>query len=346
MKFGVKRLFVTCFVLAIGALFLWTSHSRPSILVIHAQNPAHPLVMDVNKGIKQVLTKRTFYHTYFHYMDIKNQASKAEHINRTAKAMEVIEALKPDYIILVGDITQTDVGIRLIDREDIKVIYCHINQDPSDYGYDKARNVIGVKSALPLQIINDLLLTNIDLGNFSNNVKVTFVGDQSPVTDEIMDSLRTSHKWHNVRLQKDKKMKTFDEWKQIILSIKGKQDVILVTHYENLERSAEDIKLVPPREVAKWTSANAKVPLIGLSGAFVRDGGGIAIAPSGIEQGERAARMVETLIENDIYIDQMSSVENDQFLVYLRRYISKDQKRLYVPKIYEAFSKAVHHYYE
>ena len=77
MTLWVKKVYIVAFMLSIGLFYIWTSFSRPSVLVIHAFNPNNQITDKVSRGIDSVLSKRTYYHVYEHFMDLKNNNIKA-----------------------------------------------------------------------------------------------------------------------------------------------------------------------------------------------------------------------------------------------------------------------------
>ena len=346
MTHSLKKVFLVAFILSIGALFLWTSSTRPSILVIHAYSAKTPWVKNINKGLRKVFKERTFYHRYYHYMNIKEYPDTAYTEEASKKTMEVINALNPDYIILVDDITQKIIGKKYINHPDIQVIYCGIKQDPKDYGYEDAKNITGIDVSLPLHILDDLLVFNIDEGNFDHQIYLTPISDSTITSQEDNVAIKKYNKWTKVKLRPSLQVKTFDDWKKAILKVRGRQEVILISNHHGLIRSQANPRYVPAKEVTQWTVENAKVPLVGLYGPFVRNGGHLAIAPSALEQGERAAKIVENLIENDIYIHELKPEHSNHFLVYLRKIPGHKPYKFKIPAVYEAFARAMHHYYD
>ncbi len=331
--------------LSIGAIFLWVSSNRPSILIINAYSTKTPWVKNINQGIRKIFKEHNFYLSYYHYMDIKESLDQSDTEEKTQKSLEIIESLKPDYLILVDDITQEKIGRKYINHEKIQIIYCGVKRDPKDYGYDKAKNVTGIHISLPLHILDDLLVFNIIEKNFSQGIRLTHLSDNTLNSQEDNQAIKAYKGWNKVALQASRQVTTFQEWKTQINTIKGPRDVIIISNYQNLMRSKDNTKFVSPKEVIQWTIENATVPLIGLYAPFVLLGGHFSIAPSALEQGEKAAKIVENLIENDVYIDQLTPQQSNGFLIYLRDLPGHKPYKLKVPAVYEAFARAMHHYY-
>ncbi len=346
MSYSIKRIFIVLFVLFIGLFFVWTSFSRPSILVIHSHSPDHHDSISVNQGIKSVFNKRTFYHVYHHYLESKSDVGADEKIDKSKKAFEVIETLRPDYLILSGDSTQKIISKPYLEHPSIQIVYTKIEQYPKDYGYDRASNVTGVRAVLPLQIIDDLLSNQIVEKRFKSPIQIVAVGDASQESKEHLLQLKSFTGWTYARVQKTASCLTFDEWQDMIQSVTNPNSIIIITSFEQIQKSKSDPSPIDPKDLIEWTNTNSKVPVIATNGTYVVHGGPIAISASGIEQGVKSAKIVENLIENDVYINEVPGETNDLFIVYLRHNPGDVQKKLYIPRIFTAFSKAMQQYYD
>jgi len=101
LHYAIKQTFLCLFIIAIGLLFLWTSSTRPSILVIHTYDAKTPWVQEINQGLRSVFKERTFYHVYYHYMGLSARHDDTSSLNQTKKTLDVIKSLKPNFLILV-----------------------------------------------------------------------------------------------------------------------------------------------------------------------------------------------------------------------------------------------------
>ncbi len=346
LHYAIKRTFLCIFITAIGVLFLWTSSTRPSILVIHTYDAKMPWVQEINKGLRSVFKERTFYYVYYHYMGLSERHGDLEDVNSTQKTLDVIKSLKPNFLILVDDITQEKIGKHFINNKNINVVYCGIKRPPEAYGYDKSRKITGIHMSLPLEIINQLLEFNINEDVFHDNLHITLMGDTSTASKEDSQTLEGYKHWEQISLRPSINVETFQEWKEKINKIKGVNDIILISNYRSLIYSEKKPELVPPQEVIQWTMNNAHVPIIGLYGFFVLDGGYLAVAPSPFELGEKTARIVENLIENDVYITEIPPIDSKHFFIYLREQEEEGMYKLKIPALYETFARSTHHYYE
>lgn len=346
LSYAIKRTFLCIFIIAIGSLFLWTSSTRPSILVIHTYDAKMPWVQEINKGLRSVFKERTFYHVYYHYMNLSERYGETSNTKAAQKTLDVIKSLKPNFLVLVDDITKKKIGKHFINDENINIIYCGIKRPLEAYGYETARNATGIHMSLPLKIINQLLTFNINEDVFHDTIHLTLIGDMSTASEEDSQTLGNYKKWEQVSLRSSIKVETFQEWKEKVNKIRGANDIILISNYRSLIYSEQKPERVPPQEIVQWTMTNAHVPIIGLYGFFVLDGGYLSVAPSPFELGEKTARIVENLIENDIYITEIPPINSKHFFIYLREQPEEGSYKLKIPALYETFARSTHHYYE
>ena len=346
LNYAIKKTFLCMFIIAIGGLFLWTSSTRPSILVIHTYDAKMPRVQEINRGLRSVFEKRTFYHVYYHYMGISEHHDGRSDPNATQKALAVIKSLKPNFLILVDDITQEKIGKHYINNKDINVVYCGIKRPPEAYGYNETKNITGIHMSLPVEIINQLLEFNINEDVFHDALRITLMGDISTASEEDSQTLENYKKWEQISLRPSINVETFQEWKEEVNKIRGANNIILISNYRSLIYSDQRPELVPPHEIVQWTMNNAHVPIIGLYGFFVLDGGYLSIAPSAFELGEKTAKIVENLIENDIYITEIPPIDSKHFFIYLREQPEEGAYKIKIPALYETFARSTHHYYE
>ena len=341
----IKLAFITTILLLAGSVFIWFSTNRPTILVLHSYENRSPWVQNINTGIRRIFSKHSFYRVNYHYMDITQHPDKAISKRAGINALNVINEMQPDYLIIVDDEAQTQVGKQLVNNKSVKMIFCAVKQDIEDYGYDKANNVTGIKISLPLDILNELLVFNVDEGGYKDYINVLHLADTTLLSVEDDVAIKNHHEWYKVKFAKSAFLDTFEQWKQKILDISDDSLVILISNYHALKRSETDQNFVPGKEVIKWTIENTNIPVIGLYGSLVLEGGSLAIAPSAIESGEVAAKMVENLIEENIHISNIPIQESNQFLVYFRKHPAERKSKLIIPALYEAFARAVGHYF-
>ena len=346
MTLWVKKIYIVAFMLSIGLFYIWTSFSRPSVLVIHAFNPNNQITDKVSRGIDSVFSKRTYYHVYEHFMDLKNNNIKDVKIDAPRKAFQVIDSINPEFLLLVGDIPQKLIGEKYLDHPYIKIVYANIDQYPKDYGYNTVSNVTGIRSLLPISIFNDLFNAQISNGAYKSPINIYIIGDDSDEALERFRQLKSYSDWKNVSIKPVITCKTETDWTNAFESVSDPNGIIVLTSFQRVQKADEESDFTPTEDLITKAMKTATVPVVGTSSIVVSQGGHFAITASVYEQGVVAAEIVEDLIENDIYINEIPGKVSQDFMVYMRRHPSKVQQKLFIPPIYAAFAKAMNHYYK
>jgi ABC-type uncharacterized transport system substrate-binding protein len=131
---------------------------------------------------------------------------------------------------------------------------------------------------------------------------------------------------------------TWPEWQQAILTFNTTVDVILVTGYRGLSRSANEPTLVSPQEVVVWTEASASIPVISGNGFYTEDGGMLAIGTSPYEQGEVAGAKALDIILKGKHPNEIPFMTSGQFIVTMSG--SKMKRHHFeLPSVYEAAAR-------
>ncbi|MCP5117868.1 MAG: hypothetical protein GY953_44175, partial [bacterium] len=87
------------------------------------------------------------------------------------------------------------------------------------------------------------------------------------------------------------------------------------------------------------------IPVIGINVFNVEDGAAIAVGASPFEQGEVAATMAETLLEQGIRGKELAMVVNHQYVVAIQQNALR-KRDLKLPQIYETFARTTSTYIE
>jgi len=119
----------------------------------------------------------------------------------------------------------------------------------------------------------------------------------------------------------------------IFMSIAGQAGInpwvigfILLSNYHDIYEAAGKTKLAAAEEVIKWTESNSPVPVVGLGGFMVEEGGMFAVGAPGFEQGEATARMAVQVLDLGAIPKHIPQVMPRQFLVYMRAPLLAEHK--------------------
>lgn len=326
------------------AAVTWFKLSQPRILVLHSYAPDYSWTRDIDIGLKRVLDGKLGYKVHWHYMDTKNHADKDFKRNAGTLALRAIDALRPKLIIAIDDDAQLYAVKEYAGSPEVSIIFAGINGSVESYGYHQVNNATGIYERKPLISLRRALIDMQGPGGVELGHKIMLLGDRS---DTVLTDVKEigAFDWEPFNIVDTSLVSTFDDWKKAVLSVKGKANLILITNYRNIYTTATKQKLVDPTEIIKWTEINSPVPVVGIGGFMVEDGGMFAVGASGFEQGEVAARMAIQVIDMGKKARDIPESMPRQFLVYARRSLMT-KRGITMPAIYEAFAQASNNYYD
>lgn len=344
MKRRLSILFGILFVL--GTLYLAINHNltQKRVLILHSYDPEYSWTRDVNVGLQRALKAYPEWSVRWHYMDLKRRPWPDARTAAGAQARRVVEEWRPDVVIAIDDDAQALVGKEFVNHPTIKWVFAGVNGGVEDYDYVGARNVTGVFERKQLAAARDAILAGHPQARTTPSLRVLHLGDQSHSVKMDDKSIR-NFDWHPLQFTGSKLVSTFPEWQAAVEATAGQVDVLFVSNYRKLSRSATDRTLVSPREVVAWTEINSPVPIIGGNGFYVEDGGMFAIGPSGFEQGGMAARLAIQIIAQEASPDSLMQLSTREFVVFMRP-TQMAAHSFYLPYLYEAFARAMNNYFD
>lgn len=327
-----------------GALLLfgWYNVSKPSILVLHSYDPGYAWVRDVNLGLNRVLEHQYLYQLRWYYMDTKRHPSAGFKASAGIAARNVIAATRPDVVIAIDDDAQEFAARYFVNDPHIKIVFAGVNRAAADYGYDHAVNVTGVLERIPLDAMREALRSMGGLATRAQPLRLAFLSDQSETVRADAAQLQR-YAWEPLQLGALQLVDNWPAWQAAVRALSGSHDVILVSGYRALRRSASDPTLVPPREVVQWTEANASVPVICFNGFYLEDGGMLAIGSSPYQQGELAARRALQIVLEQRAPASLPVLAPRQFIVSMNAAAMR-ARHLDLPLVYEAAARTGNQY--
>lgn len=330
------------FVFGVACVLIIYNFTQPRVLILHSYELDYSWVKYVNEGLMRTLKDRQDFSLYWQYMNTKVNPEESYKIKAGVMATTMIDQIKPQVIIAVDDNAQKFVGKYYINRKGISIVFCGVNGNMSDYGYDQANNVAGVHERVPVAAIHDSLRFLFDEARVKRGLRIGYLGDQSLPVKLDWDVI-AAFDWAPHRLIPPIMVNTYASWQKALLELQDRADVILVSNYRQLKGGPNEPTLIPPDVVIDWSRKNSKSLILGLNGFIVEDGGDIAIAASPIEQGQKAAEIALKILAGvDPKTIPVGSTEN--FLVSLRHeFQEKNKHRL--PMVFEAFARSMNNYF-
>lgn len=280
---------ISFFIVLNIAFFIGISIKRPRVVILHSYSADYQWVKNLNKGINSVLGKKNYLRVTTMYLNGKVH-QQSSYLNKESKSfVEIIKKISPDVLIAADDIAQAYVAKHFINDKSIAIVFVGVNANAATYGYENASNVTGLLERLPFVGIKDVFSSM-----FPKYHRIAHISDAS-ITSGYIDARVKAYQWAPLTLLGSYATNNYTEWKKTVLSLKGKVDVILVSHYETLYEAGQPVS---DKTVLDWTLAHSPVPLIGLYGFFSQQGGPFVIASPGVLQGEIVAKMAMDIIDN------------------------------------------------
>ena len=341
MSSKIRILLAATFLVLTAVMLIGFKLTQPRILVLHSYDVDYSWTRDINTGLRRVLDPKLRYQVHWHYMDVKNHPGHDYKRKAAAVALRAVQTTNPDLVIAIDDDAQ-DVVKHLVNDPHVTIVHAGINGEIGPYGYDKARNTTGILERKPLRDLRDAL-TAVRSGSGRLGPRVLHVGDRSgSVLTDTVEIEKAD--WKPFRLLGSRLVDTFEEWQRVVDDAGTQADVLLVSNYHNVYRDASRISLVPPQEIVRWTETHSKIPVVGIGGFFVEEGGMLAIGASGFEQGDVAARMAVRILDGQAHPQDMAVQYPQQFITYLRRPLL-EKRAIEIPRLYESFARATNNYY-
>lgn len=332
---------------AIGFLLVFVAYivsevrQKPRILVLNSYDTDYSWVQEVETGIRHVLNGKP-YTVRWHYMDTKRHPDESFKVLARRSARNVIDEWRPNILIAIADPAQ-EVAQHYLDRDDIMIVFGGVIARPEDYGYDRAKNVLGILERWPMSTIREGIEEIFLKGQSRERIRILSASDNSETGLLIAREISEFDWGPQIEVQ-HAGANTFDEWKAVVERGNSEADLLLVALYHTLKRDERGDEVVPPDEVMQWTRTALQVPSVGGWGFFTEQGGMMSIGVSAYEQGEVAARLADAWIEGDLTEKPSEFAASRQFIVYLR----EPQLRRFgvqVPSIFEAFARATGNYF-
>lgn len=267
------------------ALLLAFNFSRPRILVLHSSSQTRSASQRMDQGMREALQANRqplrINHLYLALDEPDRQARQRQGLADVQRAMR---RLRPDLVITIDDEANALVGRDLAAEPGQRLLYVSIDQPPEFYGYDRHPDrVTGVVERLPLQALHQLLA---QLGTGQAR-RVAVLGADTP-TGRAHAAQVQGFDWAPHRLGPVQLVRTQAAWQAHVQGPAADADVLLLLNLPVLPARDPDGPVQPAAALVSWTETQARAMPLGLQEAWVRQGGGLGIAPNRADQGRRA----------------------------------------------------------
>lgn len=238
------------------------------ILMIHSYYSAYPSVVESIKGFEDYFKEKDVeIEVRQYYMGEERNYSDANLKKEAEKAMAQIDEWEPDIIYLTDDYAPQYVGMNYVNSK-IPVVFSGVNEEISDYNFDKADNVAGVMEREKLERA---------IGELRNLVpdakKVIVMSDSLKLWKTTMRRLKESQgEISDLEVLGWFTLYSFEEYKNLINEYKDKVDAFIILGINTLKD--EEGNSIPRGEGMKWNALNNnETPSICFSSSCGRWGG-------------------------------------------------------------------------
>jgi ABC-type uncharacterized transport system substrate-binding protein len=151
--------------------------------------------------------------------------------------------------------------------------------------------------------------------------------------------------WKPLDLVGSSRAVTLGDWQDAVRLANRTADVVIVSIDDGMRRSTTDPTVVSVHDIIAWTEANSAIPVLGLSPAYVEEGGMAAVGVSPYEQGLVAGKIAVELADRHVQASTIKIAETAQFVVALRESVMR-QRGFQLPAIYHAIANATEQDFE
>lgn len=288
-----KKLLIGFFLFAFILFLGLFNAAKPRILVLHSFSSTDPWSLEVDRGIRKVLkVNRNPISVKFHYLDAINSRRTGTLQVAVNEAVQAVARQKPDIVIAVDDEVNEMVASRYAGKGKPGIVFISTLQPPEKYGYAGAGNVSGIMEQLPLDAVRDTLLT----ARNGKPARIAVLAMDDETSRAELAQVRR-HNWGPHTLTAVQVKNSFAEWREFVQRMADKADVLLVLSYGGLERGDGNREEIPGTELAAWIEKNSKPLPISICPSYVKEGGGLEVAPSPYDFGQKGMQMALKWVE-------------------------------------------------
>jgi hypothetical protein len=314
MKTGIIAALISVFLLSTLLLLSTVNYTKPRILVLHSSGKDASSVKQMDAGIHEALdNNRQPITTRWNYLEIDSLPDEKHRLEEGIEGRRGVDQFDPDVIIAADDEAQAYVARYYVGKTRPKIVYAGIDHTPQTYGYLGAINVTGVGETLPLTAIREAV-SALYPGQPARVAVLTMPGQ----TGEGQMQQVTHFNWAPLQLVNHQVLPDFPAWQHAIGDLDSKADVVLVLSYDGVHISSTDKTAINTHALISWVEQHSKALPIGVSTAYVDDGGALSISPSPQALGKIAGEQALTWLKATPSVNPPPVMFNTEYRVAMR----------------------------
>lgn len=319
------------FLLCVFSFLGYQRLHKPRVFILHSYNKHYSWNERINQGVRRVFNNKAYISIRHFYMDAKRRSSKP-YMKRISKAaIATIKAWKPDVLITVDNDAQELISKHFSKFQDMKIIMAGVTDNQQWLKYNHIDNVVNITEEIPVNAIREVLSLI-----FRRERRIYYLSDDSTTSKMLEKNMLRQH-WGSYDLVSHRRIKTFRELKAAVKEAGDTADILLISVYHSIKEGSH---YVNSKKLVTWMNEHSKIPVVGVYESFIIDGGMIAIAISGIEQGYSAAWLAFNIIEKKISISEIPLLRGKTFSLFLNKHdLRKRFPQAQIPVILDTLSK-------
>jgi ABC-type uncharacterized transport system substrate-binding protein len=268
--------------------------TRQRVLVIHSYDNEFRWTAEQGRGIVEGLRRAGLdegedYQLRVFFMETRVTYTTPDQIEeRASRALDIISEFDPDIVFVTDDVALKDVAVaftQFAPQRELPFIFSGINADPTVYPPVRSLAAPGglITGTLERIPFDDTFATVERV--IPSAQRIAIYADDSASSTAVLEEYRRTHTGVATALDVValQQISTFAEWQRTIMAVQTQADIIGLVNYHRVKD--ETGRTVPAREVAQWTIANSRVPVVALVSDWAADGIFMAVGNSGFKTG-------------------------------------------------------------
>lgn len=263
---------------AVLAAPLWAGQ-KAVVFIVHSYEMGDVCGQPQADGVIEALRKAGLYpgrvEVKEFYMDTRSSHTTPEDIAvRGILVLEQVNSLQPKVVVTLDDSAFRHVGLPLLDRPDVAVVFSGMNGQPEDYDLESdfmetrkhpGHNITGVYEKLHLQHALKVIHTTLPEVR-----KVVGVTDVSPTGHALMRQFALEASEGMPMAWEVRQVETFESYKKLILHLNDDPETGAI--YPVALTLAHGDKRITAPEIFRWTLEHSRKPEIALNYHFCKLG--------------------------------------------------------------------------
>lgn len=320
------------FLLVVVIFLAYQRSHKPRVFILHSYNQNRPWVESLNEGVNQVFGDKAYMNLQYFYMNNSQKHPQRYHDRINNTVIDTISAWRPDIIIAFDYDAQKLVTNAYANNPKIKLVLAGVTDSKRWSEYERTPNITGITEQIPVKAITEIFSLILN-----HKKRIYFLSDDTPSSRNVAEAMNKEN-WGSFKLTTQRHVTTFSEWKKAVHEAGKSADVLLISTFYTIMDGNHPVN---PAKLIRWMNKQSEIPAIGVYESFMMNGGMMAIAISGKEQGFLAAGLALSIIEKKRSIQKTPLLHGKTFTLFLNKdKLHNNFPKIHIPLILDALSKS------